>query len=152
MGRVYSVTDNIPAFGTAAGDVVEGVPGTNKPFLIHSVTITQRASETSEQFAVRVSRMATSGSGGATVGANPLDPGDAADSATWEFANTTDATSTETELWNEDWNALSGWQYLPAPEDRPFFPSGGASFVVKILDTPVANLNLDVTVVFEEFG
>ena len=152
MGRVYTVADNIAAFGTAAGDVVEGIPGTNKPFFVHSITIGQQDSETSENLGIRISRMATSGSGGATVAANPLDPGDAADSATWEFANTTDASSTETVLSEDAFNVLSGYQYLPAPENRPFFPSGGASFVVKIIDTPVANFDFQVTVVFEELG
>ena len=149
MGRVYTATFNIAAFGTAAGDVFEITAITEKPLSIHEVIIAQQDSEVSEMLGIALINKATSGSGGSSITPKPLNPNNSATSVTVEAANTTDASGAATEHFRDAFNVLAGWRYVPLPEDR-IIVLGTDTLVCLIPDIPTLNADFQITVTFEE--
>jgi len=150
MGRVYAAAFNVSAFGTAAGDLIHISAAAEKPLAIHSIVIGQQDSETNEMLGLLLARQTTAGSGGTVEAGEPLLPNDAADAATVRVADSTDATGTSTEMFRDAFSVLSGWQYLPAPEDRIIVSGTTVPLVLKITDVPVANLDIQGVIIYEE--
>ncbi len=150
MGRVYAAPFNIAAFGTAAGDLIHISAAAETPLAIHSITIGQQDSETNEMLGILLARQTTAGSGGTVEAGEPLLPNDAADSATVRVGDSTDATGTSTEMFRDTFSVLSGWQYLPAPEDRIIVSGTTVPLVMSITDTPVVNMDIQGVIVYEE--
>jgi len=149
MGRMYAAPIDISSFGTAAGDIVEIRPAAGKPIAFHGMFLADSSANANERLAIIVKRMATSGSGGTTVTGVPLDPNGAADACTVETANTTDASSTATNLKRDAFDTQQGWQYLPAPEHR-ILQDDGESLVVAITDTPATSPAFQGYILYEE--
>ncbi len=149
MGRMYTVTGQIATW-TAAGDIVEINAPATEIVILHSVQVTQSTSEVDDSTEIRISRFATSGSGGATPTANPMEVGDPAFGGTIEEANTTDASGTETELYSEGISLLAGFQKIWTPEMRPVIPPSGRIVVKTIV--AVASITLNYVIEFEEVG
>lgn len=148
MGRMYSVPIDF-SYTTAAIDLIEIAPGTNTVCILHEIKVGQSDSETSEATKAEIVQGVTTGSGGTVVGAVPLDPGDAADSATVETGNTTPSTG-GTLIQTEGWNVLAGFHYLPTPEARHVIP-GGTVLAVR-LPALGQTVTLEGYAVFEELG
>lgn len=150
MGRVYAASFNISAFGTAAGDVIHISAAAEIPLSIHQIVIGQQDSETNEMLGVLLARQTTAGSGGTVEAGEPLLPNDAADSATVRVGDTTDAVGTSTEMFRDAFSVLSGWQYLPAPEDRIIVSGTTVPLVLKITDTPTVDMDINGVIIYEE--
>jgi hypothetical protein len=155
MGRMYSaVFEGVSV--SAAQDLFEITAPSTATVVIHSVSITQDASETSEQLPATIKRVPspTSGSGGASVTPRKLGgPGDAAAASTVERNNTTRATSGGTieTLRRRAENVLNGWHWLFTPEERIVVPPSGM-VVVGLEQAPAAALTVSGELVFEELG
>ena len=150
MGRIYTAVDTGTLFGTAAGDILQIVAGSGQAIKLHSFSLTCQT-ELDDSTVITLSRFATIGSGGSTITAHGVDPGDAGDSATIQARNTTDASSTETRIWAEGMSVIAGIQKIWTPETRPIIdPSGNLVFSM------IVALTTDVTFTtfleFEELG
>lgn len=151
MGRVYAAPFNISAFGTAAGDILSLETSSTVPVSVHSIVIGQQDSETNEMLGLLLSRQATNGSGGAVAAGEPLNAGDAADGTTIRAGDSTDASGATIELFRDTFSVLSGWQYLPAPEDRIIVPVSDV-LTLAVLDVPVVDMNLQGVITYEELS
>jgi len=150
MGRIYTVVDTGTAFGTPAGDILQIVCSSVKTIKIHSFVLTCQT-ETDDSTVITMSRFATIGSGGVSINANPIDPGDNGDSATILARNTTDASSTETRMWAEGMSILAGLQKIWTPETRPTIPPNG-NLVFKSIVVLTTDVTFTTFVEFEEIG
>lgn len=127
-GRMYVVPiSSVAAPATAAFDAFELKASSTKGFRLHEVVIAQDTDTDSEMVNATIKRAAgsyTSGSGGTTPTPVPLNSGDSAAAVTAEVMNTTQAlvgTGTLVTMFEDAFNVLSGWHYLPTPEGRPEF-------------------------------
>ena len=153
MGRMYTVQVTGVAH-TAAGDLIQWIPGTEKPILIHAIfisQITELGDSAEELITVQITRdNDTDGSGGTTTSAVPLDGNDAADAATITVTNTTDASGTPVILHSEAFNVRVGWAYIPTPEMRPRCDLGDQNLVVLLAEAPDDSITFNLTAYFEE--
>ncbi len=150
MGRIYSSGFTAQAISVATDDVFQVTAPSDAVVIIHSLSIAQSSSETSDQIGVTIQRATGTGTGGTTVTARPMQIGDTAFGGTTARNHTTQAT-TLTELHYEAFNVLGGFRYLPAPDSRIVVSPSGI-IVVRFEDAPVASTNFDLTIVFEEIG
>lgn len=128
-GRMYVVpVSSVTAPATAAFDVFELKASSAKGFRLHEVVIAQDTDTDSEMVNVTIKRAAgsyTSGSvGSGTPTPVPLNSGDTASAITTEVMNTTQAAAgsgTLVTMFEDAFNVLSGWHFLPTPETRPEF-------------------------------
>jgi hypothetical protein len=144
-GRGYSIVIN-QSVG-AVMDLIEILAGTNKGFAILSASLTQETSESSEQLAIAIWRLSASGSGGGTAPtARALDENETQGfGGTIEVGNTTQGTRATTEpLLREGFNALSGWKYVPVPEER-IDVSGGGRMAIALVAAPAIVTPLSMT-------
>lgn len=125
MGRVYTIPIN--GNSSAIVDAWELNSASGNPLLLHQVRIEQSSTTSSQQIPVTIFRNSTtSGSGGASPPARPVNPGDAAFSGTVETLNTSLAsTASAIDLVTGGFNTLSGYDYLPTPECREASSAGG---------------------------
>jgi hypothetical protein len=156
MGRVYAATFEDVSWA-GAYDFFEILAPSDACLVIHRCVITQEDDETSQQLPVvftRGSGSVTSGSGGASVTPAPLHFGDPATGATVERMNSTRlavGSGTLTVLHREGFNALSGMDYRPTPEERIVL-SPGQYLAIGSPNTPSPTLNVSGVLVFEELG
>ncbi len=152
MGRMYSaVFENVAV--TAAQDFIELNAPSDAVVVVHAVYIGQSSDAgdaESEMLDVLFHMGSTSGSGGSTVTATPLELGDAAFGGTVEANNTTQ--STEGTLIHADtFNVLAGYQYMPTPETRIVI-SPSDRLNIELQAAPGDSLTMNGTIVFEEIG
>lgn len=152
MGREYVVSFSAVAI-SAAQDLFEIVPATGKPVVIHALRLSQTSDVGDAQDEVRTIRIlrgyTTSGSGGTTPTAAPLDEFDTAAGATLEANNTTQASAgTPVTLLTDGWNVRSPYLYLPTPETRPRV--GAGTRLVVTIDAPADAITVSGEMVFEE--
>lgn len=156
MGRFYSASFSAASV-SAAVDVFEVLASTGKPFVLHEVVLAQSSDygdAAAEGLSILVKRATgsyTSGSGGSTATPAKHNTNDAAAGPTVETNNTTQAsagTGALTTIRAEAFNVQAGWQYLPTPEQRPFFLPAEACVVS--LTAPADAITLSGTLVFEE--
>lgn len=152
MGRMYAVAFEEVAV-TAAQDLIEIGAAAAKCVVLHSVVITQSSDSgdtEAEHLPVLFHRNTASGSGGSTVTARPLDPGDAAYSGTAEANNTTQATEGN-QVHAEAMNVAVGLHYRPTPEER--ITLGGGDFLaIELQAAPSDSLTVSGTAIIEEIG
>lgn len=148
MGRMYSVIMDAVSV-SAAKDLLRLSAPADAVVVIHEVTVSQEASETSEQVAIQLMRASTDGTGTAAT-AKQLESGDPAFGGSAVANLTVDTTAGDT-LRREGANLLSGYKYLPTPEARPVISPSGR-FVVRLEDAPAAARTMTVEVIFEEIG
>lgn len=153
MGRLYTATfGNISQ--SASGDLMQIVCGADTVIEIHSIFFGQDddvGDANADMGRVEIVRASVAGSGGSSINANPLDAGDAADSATILRHNSSAASGTVTTLETETFNWQSGWFFKPTPAEQPVI-SGQGILVIRLADTPVAAHITSMTIIFEEIG
>lgn len=150
MGRIYTATGEIAAYtGGADSDFLQITCAADKVLLIHAFEISQSSSETDDSARVTFETRTAAKTGGSTINALAVDPGDAADSATViQSPDTGSPTDTIQRGWA--WSALAGLEKIFTPETRIVL--GGQDVgCFKFKDTITA-VDLTYTVVFEEIG
>ena len=149
MGRMYSATFEEVA-ATAAQDLFEIVAPADSVVIIHGFEISQSSDTDSEGLSLLVHRGSTSGSGGSSVTAAPMNVGDAAFGGTVEANNTSQATE-GTILHAAAFNVLSGYAWIPTPEIRPVLSPSGR-IIIELQTAPADSLTISGVVYFEEIG
>ena len=150
-GRVYVAEfENVSV--SALQDFFEIPPGVNEPILLHAVylsQVTDVGDANEEMLRVKIIRgNTTSGSGGTTQVAQPLNQNDPT-GPTIDLNNTTEASvGTEEDLHSETFNIRTGWQYIPTPEMRPRVQNAEL-LVVRLLVAPGTAILMSGTIYFE---
>lgn len=115
----------------------------------------QSGNVTSEQNEIALARVTTNNSTGATsLTARPLEVGDPATSITSARTTPTSLNTLSNSgeyLYNEDFNWVSGWLYVPAPEERIYIPPSGI-VVLRLLNAPSAAKTVSAGINFLELG
>ncbi len=145
--RMYSVSFADVAV-SAIQDIFQLSAASNVGVRIHQVRIGCEAT-VSEALRIRIAR-ATAGT--VTGGPTPrqLDTGFAAADSSWDINDLTPLTIGNI-LWEDWFNLVTGFNYFPTPETRPFIPGGGL-FVINAPVAPAAAVDMSGTVIFEEIG
>lgn len=149
MGRMYSATFRDVAV-TAAQDLFEINAPADAIVVVHGLEISQSSDTDSEPLSLLIHRGSTSGSGGSTPTATPLEVGDAAFGGTVEANNTTQSTE-GTIVHGQAFNVLAGLSLWWTPETRPVLSPSGR-LIVELQTTPLDSLTMSGTVYFEEIG
>lgn len=151
MGRLYKISHEAVAVAGAIS-IMQLKAGASNICKIHRVWVSQTASTTSAMVRIQLLRKTAA----ATVTAfTPLllDTGDSAAKSvggTSATGITASAEGTDGDvLVNDTFNALTGWLYLPVPEERIIVPAAGF-FAVKFPVNPVLTINAGI--IFEEIG
>lgn len=152
MGRVYSCVFEEVAV-TAVQDLFEIVAPADAVVVLHSVIITQSTDagdSEAEMLPILFHLGSTSGSGGSSVTARPLNLGDAAFGGTVEANNTTQSTE-GVFLHAEAFNIQAGLFYRPTPEERIVI-SPSDRLIIELQAAPTDSINLNGTAIIEEIG
>lgn len=141
--RVYSMMfDN--ATVAAVQDLLMLKAGSANGVELHQIDLSAGGVTAPAEIRLRLKRLpatVTPGSGGSTPTINAVDSGDtkgttlAAAHANDTVQATTSGTVALLAAWQ--WNVLTPWQYLPAPEDREIIQAGEA-LVLDIPGTPAS--------------
>lgn len=135
---------------SAAEDLFEINAPSDGVVVVHGLEISQSSDTDSEQLNLLIHRASTSGSGGSTPTARPLEVGDPAFGGTVEANNTSQGTE-GTILHSAAFNVLNGYVWWPTPECRPVISPSGR-LVVELQTTPGDALTMSGTIYFEEIG
>jgi hypothetical protein len=138
---------------TAAQDLFEINAPADAVVVLHSCVVTQSseaADAQAEMLPVLFHLGSTSGSGGTTPTARPLQLGDAAFGGTVEVNNTTQSTEGN-QLHAESFNVQVGFYYTPTPETRIVI-SPSDRLIIELQTAPADSITMDGTVIFEEIG
>ena len=159
MGRLHIAQFNEVAV-TAAQDLFEIAAPATGIVKIHSWSILQNTDVGDAQDeilrieTVRGDGTVTSGSGGSTVTAQPLDNGDTAPGSTVEANNTTRmvvGTGVLDTLEQFGWNVRVGLEKIYTPETMPVV-SPSDRWTLALDDTPADSITMSGHVIFEEIG
>lgn len=159
MGRKYSAQFNGVAV-TAQQDVFELVAPSDAVVVVHAIELEQttEVGDTAEEgLSIILKRgigTVTSGSGGSTPTAQPVEDGDAAFGGTVEANNTTKmvvGTGTLETLAAWAWNVRVPFNKIFTPELRPVI-SPGNRLTVELGTTPADSITMNGTIWFEEIG
>lgn len=159
MGRIYVANFEDVAI-TAAQDLFQllaaatGIVKVHRIHLEQSSDVGDAAEEILELETVRGDGGVTSGSGGSTPTAQPVDNGDAAPATTVEANNTTRlvaGTGTLDLLEKFGWNVRIPFDHVWAPEERPLVTPGD-HWTFSLNDAPADSLTVSGSITFEEEG
>ena len=147
MGRMYAVSSTATTV-TAAQLLASIDTHDDKVILIHRIALRVQT-VTDEAIGFVVDRMSVVPTGGASVPtANPMDPGDAADSATCRNEPTGGTIGVEIGRWNT--STLAGLEVIYTPEERPVISAGlGISISSELT---ITSASIDWMILFEEIG
>lgn len=151
-GRLYTFGfQNISA--TAVQDLLALYCGASKIVGLQSVNLNQKTITTPTAVRVRIRYLpitVTAGSGGAVGTVKPWVSGDAAATATARVNDTTPATSSGTtvDLWDDEWNLLNGFLWVPPVNARPPVAGLSGAFIVSLDDA--ATMTISGSMTFEE--
>lgn len=156
MGRIYSTSfDNVAV--AVVQDLFDIAPASNKPVMIHEITLTQSTEfgdAAEEMLRLRFVRgFATVGSGGTAPTVERHNKQDAATGTTVRVNDTTQAVvgaGTTEILRVETFNVRSGYQYLPTPETRIRVDSTDVRLVVQLQAAPIDAISMSGSITFEE--
>jgi hypothetical protein len=151
-GRIYT-TRATPTAVSAALDVLELVPATDKPLIIHKVVISPNNSETNQQIQITIRTLPatlTSGSAGSTPTTGPTNSHNSAAGYTAEAFNTSRASTSGTAVYHVDegFPSQGGFEYLPDVLERPIVYAG-QGFIVGIEES-LAGMTVSAYAVVEE--
>jgi hypothetical protein len=154
MGRRYTVGFEQVSCSAAQDVFLIKAPATMVLKLV-SFRLGQSSTTTSTQQRVRVSRLTatvTNGTGGAAATPRKNEQGDPAATFTARANDTTQATTSgaKTTLFEDAFNVLSGFQYVPVPEEYYTIPPNEAI----VIEFPAMGVTAtyDGSVVVEEIG
>lgn len=151
MSRVYTIEFSGVSV-TAVQDLLSIYTGGTIAAQLHAIQIGQITGTTVANLAISLKRLTgtiTDGTGGTAVTPAPLDPGNAAATATARANDTTQATGTVTTLMADVFNTVNGYLLQFAPDDRPIV--GLSSALILSLNTaPGAAMTMSGTLTFEE--
>lgn len=159
MGRVYTIQGG-PTANTVKIDFFSATPADDKPCKLHAVYIGQTtefgdaAEELLEVFITRGGTAMTAGSGGAAPTPQPVDSSaESAAGFTARTLDTTIATFTSGVVVHRDaFNVRTGWQYIPAPEDRIGFSQANGGISCSLNAAPLDSITWTITAYIEEQG
>lgn len=151
-GRIYTVSfQNVTI--SAVQDMIAIKAGASNPIAILSVNIGQITGTSVANQRIRLQQAGTFsfGSGGTTPTPAKWIQSDAATAATAHCNDTTPSASTFTDLWDDQWNIVNGFLWVPPVPSRPPVIAVAGGFRVT-LDTAPASLVTNMTVTYEELG
>lgn len=154
-GRIYTVSfQNVTL--SAVQDLIMVKAGASNPIALLSVNIGQITGTAVANQRIRIQMIPatiTNGSGGSAATITKWIASDAASNATGRINDTVQATSTNTivDLWDDTWNIINGYLWVPAIPSRP--PVIAVSAAVRVsLDTAPSSVVTNMTLTFEELG
>jgi hypothetical protein len=155
MGLMYSLQFTGVAVA-AQQDLFELTAPSDAVVLIHNVVLSQSTEvgdAQEEGLSILMKRGATTtGSGGTTPTAQPLEFGSPAAGSTCKVNNTTKATGgTIGTLHSENWYIRGPFPGMPTPETRHVL-SPGQRYTVELATTPADSITMSGTLYFEEIG
>ncbi|MDE2096256.1 MAG: hypothetical protein KGL39_03355 [Patescibacteria group bacterium] len=151
--RVYTMTfANVSV--SAVEDLLALYAGASAAFEVHEFVIGQITGTTVANLRFTANRLpatVTAGSGGAAGTINKARSGDAAATVTGRTNDTTQATTSGTKvvIRADVYNTINGYQFLPAPEDRPACNPSEA-FVVSLDQAPGSAETMNGSITFGE--
>jgi hypothetical protein len=149
IGRMYSATFEEVSV-TAAQDLFEINAPSNAIVILHALHIAQSSDIGFEQLNILIHRGTTSGSGGSSITARPLEAGGGSFNGSVEANNTTQ--STEGTILHSQCFSIQGgcdWDFLP--ECRPVISPSGR-LIIELQPAPADALPMRGTIYFEEIG
>lgn len=149
--RKYSV--GITATSIAAlGDLVSITAPATMAIMLTRAWVTQGSTVVSEQNLVVLQRTSTDNTTGATtLTPRPMEVGDPASSTTCRTTPTAPNTLTGDPIEHEGFNWVSGFLWVPAPEERIIIPPSG-HLVLRLVSNPGVAKIVDAGVNFIELG
>ena len=150
IGRLYAMAIGAEA-QTAAKTLMEIAAPSDAVVHIERINVGQSSFDTSENSAIKVQRVTTTGTGTAHV-PRPLQVGDPAFGGTCKTNMSAEPTYTaDKELIEQGFNVLSGFLWTPASDDEviAISPSG---LVGIMLDVAVTSMNLHYGCTIRESG
>ena len=154
MPNTYAVSASFTP-GAAANTVFQIATTAAKPIEIFRLEVTEQGSATSAQMGLTLNQVNGAASVWATSSPAPkkLNPSDNAASSTvtaYTSGTTTDGASPVVIL-QSGFNVLSGYLYLPVPEERIIIPVS-QWFTVKFVVAPPAATVFNINCVYRELG
>ncbi len=152
-GRIYTMAfQNVTL--SAVQDALAVYAGSSKIFAVLSVNLGQITGTTVANLRVRLRYLpstVTSGSGGGAGTLKPFVPGDAAATITGRTNDTTQASTSGTavDLWDDAWNTINGFLWVPPVPSRPPVIGLSGAFIVS-LDTAPSSIVANGSVTVEE--
>lgn len=152
-GRIYSMSLAGVTL-SAAQDLMSVTAGSSKIFSVLSVNIGQVTGTTVANARIRLRYLpvtVTAGSGGSAGTMVKWVSGDVAATITGRINDTVQATSSGTavDLWDDVWNTVNGFLWVPPVQSRPPVIGISGAFVVS-LDTALSSLVANASVTVEE--
>jgi len=152
-GRVYTMGFQNVTLG-AVQDALAVYAGASKVFAVLSVNLGQITGTSVANLRVRLRYLpatVTAGSGGTAGVLKPFVAGDAAATITGRINDTTQASSSGTavDLWDDVWNTVNGFLWVPPVPSRPPVIGLSGAFIVS-LDTAPSSLISSGSVTLEE--
>lgn len=154
-GRIYTVSfSNVTL--SAVQDLIMVKAGASNPIALVSAELGQVTGTSVANQRIRLQMIpatVTTGSGGGAGTVSKWIASDAAASATARINDTTQATSSGTiiDLWDDTWNIVNGWLWVPPIPSRPPVAAVSAAFRIS-LDTAPSSIVTNCTLTFEELG
>lgn len=154
-GRLYTSSfQNVTL--SAVQDLFFLLPGSTKVIGIQGIQLGQITGTSVANLRVRgryLPATVTAGSGGSAATISKNNPSDAAATTTGRINDTTQATSSTTivDLWDEVWNTINGYNWIPMIANRPPIIAPGGAFVLS-LDTAPSSFVTNGSVTFEELS
>ena len=133
----------------AVQDLFTIVMGSNVCAIIHELKLGQTLLTASEILEIKATRASTTGSGGTSVTAVPLDVSAPASDTTIDVNDTSQGTPGAI-VFLDTWNVVNPFHYLPTPEARIVIPGGGR--LIFELETTPTSMTAYGYMVWEEIG
>lgn len=152
-GRIYTMSFQDVTL-SAVQDALAVYAGSSKVFAVLSVNLGQITGTSVANQRVRLRYLpatVTSGSGGSAGTLKPFVSGDAAATITGRINDTTQATTggTAVDLWDDQWNIINGFLWVPPSPSRPPVIGLSGAFIVS-LDSAPSSIVASGSVVVEE--
>lgn len=150
IGRLYTVAIGGQA-QTAAVTLMEIASAADSVTLVERVYVKQSSFDTSENLAVKIEDITTSGTGTATT-PRPFQEGDAAFGGVVETNATIEPTYSGTVFLEDGFNVLSGFLWTPASDDEVFVVSPSQLIGVMLDVAPSGSMNFHYGCTLREIG
>jgi hypothetical protein len=152
-GRIYTMSfTNVTL--SAVQDALAVYAGATKIFAVLSVNLGQVTATSVANQRVRLRYLpatVSSGSGGSAGTLKPFVAGDVAATVTGRINDTSQATTggTAIDLWDDQWNIINGFLWVPPIPSRPPVIGLSGAFIVS-LDTAPSGIVANASILIEE--